>query len=232
VSGYPDNPSRGLPYISGVIVVNDAGTGVPLAVLDAAEITAARTAAASGLCVSAFAPAGWRNAAILGAGEQGRYHAHVLRTLNPACEIRAYDPVAERAASLNTGSVAALSPREAIDGADVVITAGPIVALPAPVVDSTWLPDKLLLLPLDFDSYVGADAVASCGVFLVDDIDQFEYHRALGHFSGWPTPQQSVGDALGKMTSDRVICTNLGIGALDAAFAHFVLEQHDRTSST
>ncbi|MBI2237609.1 MAG: ornithine cyclodeaminase family protein, partial [Actinobacteria bacterium] len=46
VSGYPTNPEKGLPYISGVIVVNDPPTGVPVAVLDAAEITACRTAAA------------------------------------------------------------------------------------------------------------------------------------------------------------------------------------------
>src|SRR5204862_1079467 len=60
VSGYPDNPSRSLPYISGLIVLNDAATGQPLAVLDAAEITAARTAAASGACIRRFAYAGWR----------------------------------------------------------------------------------------------------------------------------------------------------------------------------
>ncbi|MGH2996865.1 MAG: ornithine cyclodeaminase family protein, partial [Gaiellaceae bacterium] len=41
VAGYPENPARGLPYIHGLIVVNDPETGVPLAVMDAAEITAA-----------------------------------------------------------------------------------------------------------------------------------------------------------------------------------------------
>ena len=97
VSGFPDNPARGLPAISGLIVLNDADTGVPLAVLDAAEITAARTAAASGACVEAFAPAGWSRVALLGCGEQGRYHCEVLRALNPACSIHAFDVVPERA---------------------------------------------------------------------------------------------------------------------------------------
>jgi ornithine cyclodeaminase/alanine dehydrogenase-like protein (mu-crystallin family) len=82
VSGYPENPARGLPYISGLIVVNDAGTGVPEAIMDAAEITAARTAAASGACVRRFAPDGWRG------GDPrlwraGRYHAEVLAELEP-----------------------------------------------------------------------------------------------------------------------------------------------------
>src|SRR5262245_10143171 len=47
VSGYPSNPARGLPYISGLLVLNDPETGIPDAVLDATWITALRTAAAS-----------------------------------------------------------------------------------------------------------------------------------------------------------------------------------------
>ena len=83
VSGYPGNKARGLPYISGLLVLNDAETGLPLAVMDAAEITAARTAAASGVCIRRWAPDGWSTAAILGCGEQGRFHARLLNELNP-----------------------------------------------------------------------------------------------------------------------------------------------------
>ena len=43
VAGYPANKARGLPYITGLIVVNDAETGLPVAIMDGAEITAART---------------------------------------------------------------------------------------------------------------------------------------------------------------------------------------------
>src|SRR6185312_11157549 len=43
VSGYPANKERGLPYITGLIVLNDPETGVPAAIMDGAEITAART---------------------------------------------------------------------------------------------------------------------------------------------------------------------------------------------
>ena len=58
VSGYPGNKARGLPYISGLVVLNDAETGVPVAVMDAAELTGARTAAASGVSVRRWAPSG------------------------------------------------------------------------------------------------------------------------------------------------------------------------------
>jgi ornithine cyclodeaminase/alanine dehydrogenase len=224
VAGYPANKKRGLPYISGLIVLNDADTGLPAAIMDGAEITAARTAAASGVCVRRFAPEGWRQAAVLGAGEQGRFHARVLSELNPQVSIRAYDPHPERIASLGDGIEPVAEPREAVENAGVVVTAGPIVENPESPLAPDWLAPRSLGLPIDFDFYFGADAVASADLFLVDDVAQFEYYRSLGHFHRWPEPAGSVGEALAQNGSPaRVVCCNLGIGALDAAFAARVL---------
>ena len=226
VSGFPDNPARGLPAISGVIVLNDADTGVPLAVLDAAEITAARTAAASGACVEAFAPAGWSRVAVLGCGEQGRYHCEVLRALNPACSIHAFDVVPERARGICEGAIVAGSAREAVAGAQIVVTAGPIVRDPPSPIDETWVEVDVLLLPIDFDFYVSAGAVAACEVFLTDDVAQYDAYREHGYFGGWPDADASVGMALERgVRARRVVCASLGVGALDAAFAHTVLTQ-------
>lgn len=225
VSGYPENPARGLPYISGLIIVNDAETGAPLAVLDAAEITAARTAAASGVCVRAWAPAGWSRAAILGCGEQGRFHARVLRELAPDCEIRGYDPVPERARMLCDGVIVHDGARSAADGADVIVTAGPIVIDPPRPLDQSWLLDDQLLLPVDFDFYVSDRAVEASDLLLTDDVEQFEAYRGHGHFQGWPAPAGTVGEAFEQgLGGRRVVCANLGVGALDAAFAHAVLQ--------
>jgi alanine dehydrogenase len=224
VAGYPANKERGLPYISGLIVLNDAETGLPAAIMDGAEITAARTAAASGVCIRRFAPTGWRSAAVLGAGEQGRFHARVLAELNPEVSIRAWDPHAERIAGLGDGISAASGPREAVEDAEVVVTAGPIVESPESPLGSDWLRERVLGLPIDFDFYFNAQAVESAELFLVDDVEQFEYYRSLGHFQGWPTPEGSVGEALTRDGAPgRVVCCNLGIGALDAAFAARVL---------
>ena len=226
VSGYPQNPERGLPYISGLIVVNDADTGLPEAVMDAAEITAARTAAASGVCVRRFAPEGWQQAAILGCGEQGRYHARVLRALNPGLSIRAYDPLPERIGELGEAVEAAPDARAAVAGAEVVVTAGPIVEDPDPPLSSNWLGPRYLALPIDFDFYFQPGTIRQTGLFLVDDVAQFEYYRGRGHFRDWPAPDASVGEALGRpVTAERVACVNLGVGALDAAFARRVLDE-------
>ena len=224
VSGYPANKAKGLPYISGLIVLNDAETGLPTAVMDGAEITAARTAAASGVCVRRWAPEGWETAAILGCGEQGRFHARLLNALNPAVRIRAYDPHPERIARLEGSVEAAPNEREAVAHADVVVTAAPIVEDPDPPIAQDSLGERFLVLPIDFDALVRRDVVESADLFLVDDVGQFEYYRELGHFGGWPTPAGNVGEALGRDDSlRRVVCCNLGIGALDAAFANRVL---------
>jgi ornithine cyclodeaminase/alanine dehydrogenase len=224
VSGFPANKEHGLPYISGVIVVNDAATGFPIGIMDAAEITAARTAAASGACIRRWAPDGWRRAAIVGCGEQGRYHARVVEALNPGAAITAYDVQAERAAALGSTVIPAATVEAAVADAEVLITAVPISERPTPPIVSEWLPDRYLALPLDFDASVQVGPIADAGLFASDDVDQFEYYRSRGHFEGWPTPHCSVGQAFERdIQAKRVACCNLGVGALDAAFASAVL---------
>ena len=232
VSGYPGNKARGLPYISGLVVLNDAETGLPVAVMDGAEITAARTAAASGVCVRRWAPAGWRQAAILGCGEQGVFHARLLRALNPDVAIRAYDPNPERVERLGEEVEAASDERDAVAGADVVVTAAPIVEEPNAPIGPADLGERWLVLPIDFDALVRREAIAAADLVVADDVGQFDYYREQGHFDGWPEPEASVGEALGREGSpERVACVNLGIGALDAAFAARVLEAAKRENA-
>ena len=226
VAGYPANKARGLPYITGLIVVNDAETGLPVAVMDGAEITAARTSAASGVCVRRFAPAGWSRAAILGCGEQGLFHARLLHALNAGVSLRAWDPHPERIERLGDLAEPAAGWEDALAGAEVIVTAGPIIEDPNPPLRPEHLGQRWLALPIDFDFYFGAETVSSADLFLADDVGQFEYYRELGHFQGWPAPEENVGEGLGREGSPaRVLCCNLGIGALDAAFANAVLER-------
>ncbi len=98
IAGFPDNPAAGLPALHGLVVVNDARTGVPLAILDAAPITSERTAAVSGTAIARWAPpTGGRaaRAAIVGAGIQGRAHLPVLGHLLPGVELAIHDRDAE-----------------------------------------------------------------------------------------------------------------------------------------
>jgi ornithine cyclodeaminase/alanine dehydrogenase len=178
------------------------------------------------VCVRRFAPEGWRRAAILGCGEQGRFHAALLHALSPEVEVRAWDPHPERVERMGDLAEGASGWEEALDGAEIVVSAGPIVENPEPPIRPDHLGERWLALPIDFDFYFRPETVAAAEVFLADDVGQFEYYRELGHFDGWPEPAGSVGEGLGRDGSpDRVLCCNLGIGALDAAFANVVLER-------
>lgn len=223
VSGYPANKSLGIPYINGLLILNDAATGVPTAVMDCVEITAARTAAASGVCVRRWAPKDWSRVAILGCGEQANYHADMLMALNPNAHIVAYDPNPERADALRHRAEVAATPEQAVLDADIVISAAPIVKEPKPAVLSHMLKDKHLVLPIDFDAVVDTSVIDGAGLFLTDNVAQFEHYRSLGYFKNWRAPMASVGDRVRTDESaDRVVCCNLGVGTLDAAFAGMV----------
>ena len=79
---FPDNPSKGLPFIDGLMILNDGETGKILAILDAKFLTALRTGAVGGVGVRCFAPAESRSVGVIGAGKQGFFQ------LLYACEAR------------------------------------------------------------------------------------------------------------------------------------------------
>ena len=225
VSGYPSNKALGLPYITGLMIVNDAATGLPVAIMDAAEITAARTAAASGTCIRHLAPAGWSRAAIIGCGEQGRYHAELIAALHPGTELHAFDPDPDRIASMPVPVTPHESIREAVAGAEVIVSLAPIVQPPAPTLERAWLGDRYLVLPADFNATFRADVTADADAVLADDIGQYRYYQGQGQFAGWPVPAHSVGEVLDDPpAAGRIVACCLGVGALDAAFADAVLQ--------
>ena len=91
VSGYPENFKRGLPYISGLMIMNDAETGIPYAVMDCAWITAMRTGAASALSAKYLARPDSRAVGILACGVQGHTNLEALACLFPIKRVYAYD---------------------------------------------------------------------------------------------------------------------------------------------
>ena len=133
VSGYPSNTAKGLPYITGLLVLNDPETGVPLAVMDCAWITAMRTGASAGICARYLARGDSEVAAIVGCGVQARTSVMALVEELPALrEVRCHDLlaaateafIAEMAAAFPALSfVRCGSAADAVRPADVAVTA-------------------------------------------------------------------------------------------------------------
>ncbi|MDP6381517.1 MAG: ornithine cyclodeaminase family protein, partial [Phycisphaerae bacterium] len=99
VSGYPENQKKGLPYITGLLILNDPETGFPIAVMDATWITAKRTGAATAVAAKYLARPDSSTVGIIACGVQGRSNLEALASIFEITSVKAYDiatEVAER----------------------------------------------------------------------------------------------------------------------------------------
>jgi len=236
VAGYPGNRARGLPYISGFIILNDDDTGLPLAVMDCTWITAMRTGAASALSARHLARAESRTVGILGCGVQGRTHVEALKALFPIERVRAYDRTQAHAVAFADETAARFGvavdvvdePRGAVAGCDIVVTAGPILRTPHATIRADWLEPGAFASLVDYDSYWDAAALQQADKFCTDDVPQLEYYRGLGYFQGIPPVHASLGELVtgakpGRQSArERTIACNLGLALGDMATAPLV----------
>ena len=236
VGGYPGNSVRGLPYITGLMILNDPESGVPLAVMDATWITAVRTGAATGVAARHLARRDSRTAAILGCGVQGRSNLEALKVVLPGLrDIRVYDVRPEAAHAFARECVkrheisctVCASPRQSVRTADVVVTAGPMPSPPAPVIEPDWLADGVFVCVLDFDAYVTPAAFHAADLLVTDDVAQLDYYRSVGYFKGLPERPSDLGDVVRgrggrRKEEQRIISVNLGLGAEDVATAQLI----------
>lgn len=240
VAGFDTNKDLGIPAINAVVILNDAATGLPIAVMDGGPITAVRTAAVSGAAIRHFAPAVTGRpirAALIGAGVQGRSHLPVLGGVLPGVEVSLYDPSAERLASLaelareteGVGAVRiAASSREAIADADVVVTAAAFGPL-RQVLTNDWLTPDALVVPVDYATYCSAEVARDAALFLIDHRAQLDAGRASGLFDDFPEPTMTLGEAFVARTArparGRVVAMHLGVGLADVVFGSAILER-------
>jgi len=233
VSGYPANQAKGLPYISGLLILNDPDTGLPLAVMDCTWITAMRTGAATAVAAKYLARPESRTAGIIACGVQGRSNLEALVCLFRLETVRCYDlhpEVAERfahemGARLGLSIEVVGTPEAAVRGLDLVVTSGPIVKHPQPVIEADWLAPGAFASPVDFDAYWQGGALARIDKLATDDHDQMRYYRTAGYFQATPEPYADLGQIaaglkLGRESAaERTMSINLGIALDDMATA-------------
>jgi ornithine cyclodeaminase/alanine dehydrogenase-like protein (mu-crystallin family) len=78
ISSFPGNPARGLPTVMGVVVLSDAATSAPVALLDARSVTALRTGAVAAVAARALAREDARTVGLIGCGLHGAWAARCL----------------------------------------------------------------------------------------------------------------------------------------------------------
>jgi len=234
VSGYPENYKRNLPYINGLLILNDPETGVPISVMDCIWITAMRTGAATAVAAKYLANTDSSTVGIIGCGVQGRTNLRGLQVVLPRlCEVLAYDISGDAAnryaeemrSETRLNVVVVGSPKEAVRNADVIVTAGPILKTPNPLIEDDWVKPGVFASPVDFDSYFKKSAFDNCDKFVTDDRDQCLYYKSLGYFQYVSHIYADLGEIAAGLkpgrehASEKIICANLGLAMDDMATA-------------
>jgi ornithine cyclodeaminase/alanine dehydrogenase-like protein (mu-crystallin family) len=229
----------------GLVVLFEAEHGRPVALLDAAEITAIRTAAASGLATRLLARPDAGDLALLGAGEQAQSHLEAMLAVRALRRVRVWARDRDKAAAFARTEGArhgivietAATVPQAVAGADIICTV-------------TKARDPILLgeqiAPGAHLNVVGSSIAATAEIdtsavvksrFFVDYRESTineggEYLRALK--AGAITPQHILaeigevanGSKAGRLApSDVTLYKSLGIAPQDLASAHYVLER-------
>jgi alanine dehydrogenase len=132
VTVYVDNPARfHLPAIQGLLLLHDASTGQPLALMDAEALTAIRTGAASGVATRVLARPNASTLALFGAGAQAGAQVEAVCAVRPIRQVYVVTRTGKRdaafCAELSARLAVAAAPlrdvRAAVEAADVICTA-------------------------------------------------------------------------------------------------------------
>jgi ornithine cyclodeaminase/alanine dehydrogenase-like protein (mu-crystallin family) len=233
VSGYPENFKRDLPYISGLMILNDVETGIPYAFMDCTWVTAMRTGAASALSAKYLARPDSETVGILACGVQGRTNLEALACLFPIKRAYAYDVIpqvqekfiAEMSNRFSFEIIGVKEPKQAVVESDLVVTSGPILKHPSPAIEKDWLRPGAYGSAVDFDSYWTAEALAQMDRISTDDHAQFQYYKSVGYFQQTPAPYADLGELVAGLKpgrtdeKERMLAINLGLALDDMAVA-------------
>ena len=239
ISGYPDNQKKGLPYISGLLILNDPDTGIPLAIMDATWITGQRTGAATAVAAKYLARKDSSSVGIVACGVQGRSNLEALSCSFEIDKVKAFDLhpeaaelyAAEMSEKLQVDVEVVHDLEDAVVGLDIVVTSGPILKNPDPSIQPGWLAEGSFASPVDFDSYWQGDALRQIDKLATDDLGQMEYYREVGYFRDTPQPHADLGEiAAGKKPGretdrERTMSINLGLALDDMATAILIYRE-------
>jgi alanine dehydrogenase len=239
--GFEENPSEyNLPLVMATLTLNDPHTGVPVAMMDAVEITSIRTGASVAVAARHLARPDSSVAAFIGCGVQGLKSLEALSLVFDLQEIRAVDTdpqarerLARRAEDLDIVGQAVEDRAKAIAGADVVITA---TTADAPLVMKTWVEPGTFVGKLGSYQELDDDLTLTASKLIVDHRVQSEHRGELVHLLEDGRMSQDdvfaeIGEVVagalpGRENEDEIIVGALiGMGSEDVAVGAAVLQR-------
>jgi ornithine cyclodeaminase/alanine dehydrogenase len=175
----PRNPERGLSQINASVTLLDSETGLPVAVMDGNWITAVRTAGLSAVAAKRMARPDSAVAAFFGCGVQAQSHLRAFAALFPLTEVRAFgrgraniDALCQTAQEMGFSAEASETPRDAVDGADLVISSVTYSAQLKPFLDASWLRPGAFAAITDLAAPWIKDSLSRFDRIVIDDLEQ------------------------------------------------------------
>lgn len=240
-----ENPKvNDLPQFTGLQVVNDPETGVPLAVMDCRWITVARTTALSVITARCCAPESPRTMAIIGAGLQGRFHGLMFEEYFPDMETifisgRSPEGVERYRSDMEPrlrSRLVTATPEEAVRQADIVVSAG----VRTPTFHLDWIRPGTLCIGLDLARAWHPDVIEGVDKIFIDDAKQFwdryaTEPEAFGSVKPPVTGQIShvlLGKIPGRESQqERILSLNVGMAICDLALGDLIWREAEKRNA-
>ncbi len=244
-SGFFNNPKKGLPSGSGLMILVSSLTGFPQALLlDNGFLTHLRTGLAGAIAAKHLARENVDVLGIIGGGMQGRYQAKAMQLVREFRLVMVYDAdgtttaryVADMSAELGVDVTAASSPAEVVQNSDVVVTTTPARE---PYLKAEWLHPGLHVTAMGSDSpekqELFPDVLGKADLVVCDRLSQClthgELHYAVdaGLLNGkkdvYELGSVSIGEHPGRTGDEEItVCDLTGVGVQDTAIALLAFE--------
>lgn len=228
---FPENPKRGLDTHLGAVILHSGETGEPLAIVNAAAVTAIRTAAVSTVATKLLARDDASVLAILGGGAQAKAHLQAIPIVRKIERIRQY--------SRSGGNVA--SAEEAVRGADIVVTA---TNSREPILRREWLSPGVHINAVGSSIAAAREldgaTVAAASLFVdrrestINESGDYLFAVVEGSIIGPSHIKAELGEILigqadGRKSEDEItLFKSLGLAVEDLASAAFLYEKARR----
>ena len=243
LSGYFANPSRGLPFINGLIILNDVSTGVPICVMGCGYVTALRTAGIHGVGLRRLIRPGARNIGVFGCGLQARTHLLAAAAASDRLtDVYCWDISPEQMERYRAEMAEVLpqltfhlcdSGTEAVSAADVLLICAPL--LPdgsGRTIRPGLLREGVTIAAVNGDSSFLEEALPEIDRVYVDDNEQYPVRKQAGMLcAALPENSEELaqlvrGEVPGRRTDgERILITTEGVAINDVSCAR-ILYQH------
>ena len=243
VAGYPENRGKGLPVTWGIMVMNNSETGAVDAIMDARRITAIRTAAVAAVTAKYCKVQNTHSMTIIGAGEQGRWNARLLKLVIPELRRIYIGDINEEVIQGYLTKMRPLMPdveflpffsnedrQKAIDHSQILLTA--TQRGDKPLIYCEMLHKGMLGIPLESTAWEGKTYTRFADRFVCDDWNLVQTYLKDGKYTdGLPEEYHTLGDIINGKSPGRadesefVIASSHGVALSDVAVGQMVLEK-------